>query len=82
MPRQSRFSDFEFSEPEDLSWEEVQRFKLPFGKHKGEALKTVMRSKEGRDYLRYLLNWDALKEGTRSKIQAGLQHYALSKASR
>lgn len=43
------------------SAEEAFGYQLTFGKHKGEALASVMKTKKGRSYLKYVLeNWDAL----------------------
>tara|TARA_R110002153_G_scaffold168648_1_gene321424 strand:+ start:5205 stop:5564 length:360 start_codon:yes stop_codon:yes gene_type:complete len=41
--------------------EEAFQFVLTFGKHKGETIATVMKTKKGRSYLKYVLEkWDAL----------------------
>ena len=41
--------------------EEAFQFTLTFGKHKGETVAEVMKTKKGRSYLKYVLEkWDAL----------------------
>lgn len=72
---------FEFSEPEELTWEEVSMWKLPFGKYKAKPVKTVLRTKEGRDYLRYLLSWQELRQSSRDRIDFALEFYKQAKAA-
>jgi hypothetical protein len=43
------------------SAEEAFSFVLTFGRHKGESISEVMKTKKGRSYLKYVLEkWDAL----------------------
>jgi hypothetical protein len=54
--------------PEDLSFDEAADTKIPFGKHRGKKIGHMVRTAEGRDYLRYLLKWDGLRLSIRNAI--------------
>ena len=56
-------------------------WKLPFGKYKAKPVKTVLRTKEGRDYLRYLLSWQELRQSSRDRIDFALEFYKQAKAA-
>jgi hypothetical protein len=47
--------------PEDLSFDEAADTKIPFGKYRGSTIGHLVRSRESRDYLRYLMKWDGLR---------------------
>jgi len=49
--------------------------KLLFGKHKNKSLGEMLASRDRRSYLRYLLDWDDLREQTRSAIDMVLGYY-------
>jgi hypothetical protein len=73
-------SYFEWSDCEDVSWETARGFVLSFGKFKGETLGILVRTKKEREYLRYLLTWDKLREESEQNIRCVLQHYDEAKA--
>lgn len=70
------------SEAETLTWQDARRFKLAFGKYKGKRLESMIKSKKRRDYIKYLLEWDKLRDDTRANIQAAMEHYEELKAAR
>ena len=63
----------------EVDAEESLHFILRFGKHQGSTLGAVARTKAGRDYLRYLLQWSALKTFARVHIAAVIEMYMLQK---
>lgn len=69
-------------ENQELTWESAKRFKLVFGKYSGKQLGFMIGSKQTRGYLRYLLEWDQLRQGTRANIQCALEHYQEMNTSR
>jgi hypothetical protein len=76
-------NQFDFSDDEKkVTFQEAKRFKLQFGQHSGKRLLVLVKNSKGRDYLRYLLNWDKLRENTRANIQCVLDEYQLQKDSK
>ena len=72
--------EFEFSgDDEEITFETARRFKLRFGKYIGKTLGALVRKAKTRDYLRYLLTWQELKEETRVNIDAVLLGYQEAK---
>jgi hypothetical protein len=50
---------------------------IPFGKkHRGETIGTLVRTRSGRSYLRYLLAWDNLYDDLRANIECVMAAYA------
>lgn len=68
-------SDIDISDTEELTYEEAKDWPMPFGKYKGTLLKQMIINGRRRHYLRYLLKWDDLQDGSRAKIQAALTEY-------
>ena len=54
---------------------EAFRYVLQIGKHKGKCLGVILRTKDGRSYLRYLLTWNKLYDKTRLYIEVALEGY-------
>jgi hypothetical protein len=52
---------------------------IPFGKHRGTTLGEHVRTKAGRSYLRYLLDWDGLFEELRQAIECVVEAYNVVK---
>ena len=76
--------DIAFSDDEKdakVTWSQARRFKMPFGKHRGEFLGDIVAGREGRNYLRYILSWSDLKDNTRQQIQCAIDHYEMLKSS-
>ena len=72
--------EFEFSGDEEaVTFETARRFKLRFGQYSGKNLGNLVRKAKTRDYLRYLLTWQELKEETRVNIDAVLLGYQQAK---
>ena len=68
-------SAYEFSDDE-IIWEQAKSFRLLFGKHKNARLATMIKKRTTRDYLRYLLTWNEIREVTRQNIQCAIEHHA------
>ena len=68
-----------FSDVETADWETAKDFKLAFGKYKGRLLSCMIKTKRRRDYMRYLLGWDELRETTRANVQCALDTYKKEK---
>ncbi len=66
------FSD---DEKAPLTWETARRWKLPFGKHRGERVGMLVCDKKTRNYLRYLLEWDGLLPEARAILDFALTYY-------
>jgi hypothetical protein len=67
---------------EELSWEGgVQRFKIKFGRYKGKRLAQMITTKKRRNYLKYLLGWDKLRQETKGPILVALAHYDILKTT-
>jgi hypothetical protein len=63
--------------PAEVTFESACATQIPFGKkHRGESLGTLVRTKSGRSYLRYLLDWDNLYEDLRANIEFLMAAYA------
>ena len=54
---------------------------IPFGKHRGSKLGEHVRTKAGRSYLRYLLEWDGLFDELRANIQCVMEAYIIKRDS-
>lgn len=72
---------FEDSEVEEVEWSEAQHYKMPFGKYKGTTMATLVRTKEGRDYLRYMCGWKDLRSETKAIFECTLDQYRAYKNS-
>ena len=80
---QCNFSDDEeVFQADSVTWKMAKKYKLIFGKHKGRQLSSLTRNKADRNYLRYLLEWEDLREEPRAHIACALEHYAQKKESR
>ena len=80
---QCNFSDDEeVFQADSVTWKTAKKYKLIFGKHKGRQLSSLTRNKADRNYLRYLLEWEDLREEPRAHIACALEHYAQKKESR
>ena len=75
-------SEYEASadESEPIQYEDAKRFKLAFGKCQGKRLAFLIKTQQGRNYLRYLLKWDQLRDNTRRNIESVLQHHESRKS--
>lgn len=73
--------EFSGAEQGAVTWKEARRFKLAFGMYRGKTLEAMIKTKKRRDYLKYLLSWDQLKEDTQGNIQAAMEHYEDLKSS-
>jgi hypothetical protein len=70
-------SDDEAEDAIEVTFETACLAQIPFGKkHRGEKLGELVRSKSGRSYLRYLLDWDGLFEDLKANIECVLAAYA------
>ncbi len=67
------FSDEEKFAPK--TWAEARRYRMSFGKHKGERVGLIVCDKKGRDYIRYLLEWDGLLPEARAILEFVLDYY-------
>jgi hypothetical protein len=74
-------SDIDLSQEVILTWSVAKVFQVPFGRYKGKLLKNMLKSKKRRDYLRYLLKWDDLRDNTKDNITCALQHYTDTKTA-
>jgi hypothetical protein len=74
-------SDIDLSQEVVLTWSSAKAFPVPFGRYKGKMLKNMLKSKKRRDYLRYLLKWDDLRDNTKDNITCALQHYTDTKTA-
>lgn len=84
MPGRKSYKDalvFEDSDVEEVEWSTVQSFKMPFGKHKGKTMVEMIRTKDGRDYLRYMCNWKDLRSDTKAIFECALEVYNNYKSS-
>jgi hypothetical protein len=78
MPFSDSGSDQDFSESEDelqTTWTKAKNFKLVFGIYKDRRLHEMIKTKKRRNYLKYLLSWDKLREVTRNPIECALEQY-------
>jgi hypothetical protein len=69
---------------EELSWEGdrgVKRFKIKFGRYRGKRLAQMITTKKRRNYLKYLLGWDKLRQETKGPILVALAHYDILKTT-
>jgi hypothetical protein len=70
-------SEDEGQDASEITFESACLAQIPFGKkHRGEKLGELVRSKSGRSYLRYLLDWDGLFEDLKANIECVLAAYA------
>jgi hypothetical protein len=74
-------SEIDLSQEVILTWSVAKVFQVPFGRYKGKLLKNMLKSKKRRDYLRYLLKWDDLRDNTKDNITCALQHYTDTKTA-
>jgi hypothetical protein len=64
-----------------VTFESACSTKIRFGtKHKGKTLGALVRSKSGRSYLRYLLDWDELFPDLRESIEFLMDAYTANTA--
>jgi hypothetical protein len=77
-------TDFDFSDDEDMdmSYTEARAFVLRFGKHVHQTVGAVCKTRDGRNYLAYLLSWDKLEDHTRQPIQICVDEYKRASAAR
>jgi hypothetical protein len=81
MSNTAFFGDYEGSDDEAentqivVTFESACAVKVPFKKHKGETLGSLVRTKAGRSYLRYLLEWDKLFDDMRANIEFLMDAY-------
>ena len=71
-------SEQEFSESEDelkVTWTKAKHFKLAFGLYRDRRLHEMIKTKKRRNYLKYLLSWDKLRDITRKNIECALEQY-------
>jgi hypothetical protein len=69
-------SDYELSDDDEVKVIEWRKYSLPFGKHRGTMLGPMIRTGNGRNYLRYLLEWDDLRPETKAVITQAMDHYS------
>jgi len=63
-------------------WKNAKDFVLNFGKFKGAPMKKLVKTRQGRRYLKYMLEWDDLYAGTKQAIQTAIGHYVDVKLQR
>jgi hypothetical protein len=88
IPPAAWFDDVEASDseeegqaPEEVTFETASLATIPFGKKwKGRTLGDLVRSRAGRSYLRYLMEWNDLYEDMRARIDCVLAAYDKAKA--
>ncbi len=88
MPKHSSSDDSESGSEQDFSgseneptWEQAKNFKIRFGRYKGKRLGQLITTKKRRNYLKYLLGWDKLREDGRANIKCVMEHYQELKAT-
>lgn len=64
------------------SWRDAAKFKMPFGKHRNKTLAVMISTEDTRSYLRYIMNWEDLRDNSKSAITCALEHYQDLKDSR
>jgi hypothetical protein len=69
----------EESDDEASDW---YNYQMPFGKHKGRMLRSLVQTKEGRAYLKYLQSWEKLDSVAAMHINACLKEYSNHKHRR
>ena len=82
---ESSTDPWEWSDDEEelpVTWQTACAWQLPFGQHRGEALGVLVRTPKERNYLRWLLGWDKLREDTEAKIRCVLEHYEQQKPAK
>lgn len=68
--------EIEWSDGEEtVEWMDAKGFKLPFGRYKERPLLDMIKTKQRRSYLRYLLEWTELKPYTRARIQCAVDYF-------
>lgn len=67
---------------ENITYGDVKKTKLRFGKYKGHTYKQMLASKQKRDYLRYIAKWENANETTKAEVDAVLKHYATAKKTK
>jgi hypothetical protein len=72
-----QWSDAEVSDEEGLPvlWATVAPQQFPFGKYKGSTYEEMIQRKRSRNYLRYILTWDKLRNHTKLKIECALDEF-------
>lgn len=65
-----------------VPWREVASETMPFGKFKGKLFKTIISTKEGRDYFRWALKTLELRPLTKARMICGLEWYNTKKNTR
>ena len=69
-------SDVEFSDDEGpVTWSKAKSFKIRFGKHKGKTMEAMIKTKNRRAYLVYLMDWKDIRPETRDNIDITLAEY-------
>jgi hypothetical protein len=58
-----------------MSLETACKCEIRFGRFKGSSIGAMLRLKDSRDYLRYLLKWPDLRPYTRTAIDTALEAY-------
>jgi hypothetical protein len=71
----------DFSDNENVTWEQARNFKLLFGKFKGLELQDMIKTKDRRSTLRFYMGWDKLRDDARENIRVALKHYAKLKSN-
>ena len=69
--------DVDFSDDEGMELKEAMEVRLEFGKHKGKEIGSIVATKNGREYLRYLQKWDELRWDTKAAIDTVLKEYKI-----
>ena len=67
----------DFSDNENLTWEQARTFKLLFVKFKWLELQDMIKTK---DKSRFYMGWNKLRDDARENIRVALEHYAELKA--
>ena len=86
MPFSDSGSDQDFSSDSDnelqVTWAKAKMFKLAFGQYRDRRLHEMIKTKKRRNYLKYLLGWDKLRDITRQNIECALEQYEGMKKKR
>ena len=78
-------SEIEFSD-DQLTWDQVKRVKMTFGKYKKKPLAAVIKTSDGRDKLRFYMKTDTsgfqLDDKQRREFEVALAYYDDKKTAR
>jgi hypothetical protein len=74
----AQWSDDE-EEAKEVTFQTASDATMSFGKHRGQTLGSLVKSKAGRSYLAYVQGWDGLYEDQRRNIECVMKEYEAQK---